>query len=140
MGINTVTITYFLAIERAPFLEAIFPTFFHYALAALAVAVPVLILTGFVHYKKIPGYKSDVEVHMESNPFVYKLPPGWQLNVVMPFFRLQSDILLKLSKSEKLTEEELNKMKKLQNNMDTLLKGGYVGDPSRLKSLRSIGG
>ena len=137
MGINTVTITYFLAIERAPFLEAIFPTFFHYALAAVAVAVPVLILTGFVHYKKIPGYKSDVEIHMESNPFVYKLPPGWQLNVVMPYFRLQSEILLKLSKSEKLTEEELNKMKKLQNDMDTLLKGGYVGEPDRLKSLRS---
>jgi len=140
MGINTVTITYFLAIERAPFLEAIFPTFFHYALAAVTVTVPLLILTGFVHYKKIPGYKSDVEIHMESNPFVYKLPPGWQLNVIMPFLRLQSEILIKLSRSEKLTKEELNKMKKIQNDMDTLLKGGYIGDPSRLKSLRRVDG
>jgi len=137
LGINTVTVTYFLAIERAPFLEAIFPTFFHYALAAVAVGIPVLILSGFIHYKIIPGFKSEVEIHMESNPFVYKLPPGWQLRVVMPYFRLQSEILIKLSRSEKLTEEELNKMKKLQNDMDTLLKGGYIGEKKRLKALRS---
>jgi len=136
LGINTVTVTYFLAIERAPFLEAIFPTFFHYALAAVAVGIPVLIFSGFIHYKKIPGYKSEVEISMESNPFVYKLPPGWWLQVIMPYFQLQSEILIKLSRNEKLTEEELNQMKKLQNDMDTLIKGGYVGEPNRLKSLR----
>jgi len=137
MGINTVTVTYFLAIERAPYLEAIFPTFFHYVLTAVAVAVPVLILTGFIHYKIIPGHKSEMEVTVEANPFVYKLPPGFWMYVIMPYFRLQSEILIKLSRGEKLTEEELSKMKKLQNQMDILLKGGYVGDPSRLKALRS---
>jgi len=136
LGINTVTVTYFLAIERAPFLEAIFPTFFHYALAAVAVGVPILILSGYIHYKIIPGFKSEVEIHMESNPYVYKLPPGFWLQVVMPYFQLQSQILVKLSKNEKLTAEELGKMKKLQNDMDTLIQGGYVGDPERLKKLR----
>jgi len=137
LGINTVTVTYFLAIERAPFLEAIFPTFFHYALAAVVVGIPVLILSGYVHYKIIPGFKSEMEVNFESNPYVYKLPPGWQLNVVMPYLLLQSEILVKLSRNEKLTEDELSKMKKLQNDMTTLVKGGYVGDPKRLKQLRS---
>ena len=137
MGINTITVTYFLAIERAPFLQAIFPTFLHYALAAVVVVVPLLILTGFTHYKVIPGHKSEMEVHAEANPFVYKLHPGWQLRVMMPYHRLQSEILLKISRGEKITEEEINKMKKIQNGMDTLLKGGYVGEPDRLKKLKS---
>jgi len=137
MGINTITITYFLAIERAPFLEAIFPTFMHYVLAITAVGIPLLILTGYVHYKKIPGFKSEMEVNMESNPFVYKLPPGYQLKVMMPYQRLQSEILLKISRGEKITEEEIIKMKKIQNDMDTLLKGGYIGEPNRLKKLRT---
>jgi len=137
MGINTITVTYFLAIERAPFLEAIFPTFMHYVLAIAAVSIPLLILTGYVHYKKIPGFKSEMEVNIESNPFVYKLAPGYQLRVLMPYQRLQSEILLKISRNEKITEEEINKMKKIQNDMDTLIKGGYIGDPKRLKSLRS---
>ena len=140
MGINTLTVTYFLAIDRAPFLEALFPTFFHYGLAAVAVAIPVLILSGYIHFKIIPGFKSEVEINMESNPYFYKLPPGYWLHVVMPFFKLQTELLVKLSSSEKLTEEELSKMKKLQNDMDTLIKGGYVGDPKRLKKLRSVEG
>ena len=59
MGINTLTVTYFLAIERAPFLQVIFPTFLHYGVIMVIVAVPILALTGFIHYKKIPGYKSE---------------------------------------------------------------------------------
>jgi len=140
LGINTVTVTYFLAIEKAPFLEAIFPTFFHYALAAVAVGIPVLILSGYIHFKKIPGFKSEMEINIESNPFVYKLAPGWQMRVMMPYHRLQSEILLKISRGEKITEEEINKMKKVQNDMDTLLKGGYVGDADRLKKLRIVDG
>jgi len=136
MGINTLTVTYFLAIERAPFLEGIFPTFLHYVGIMLTVAVPLLILTGFFHYKKSPGFKSDVEVQVETNPYYYKLPRGYWMYLIMPYFQLQSEILVKLSRSEKLTEEELSKMQKLQKDMDHLIKGGYIGDPDKLKTLR----
>jgi len=135
MGINTLTVTYYLAIERAPFLQVIFPTFAHYAVILVIVAVPMLALTGFIHYKKIPGYKSEAEVTIEQNPYVYKLPPGYWLHVIMPFFRLQSELLIKISNNEKLTEKELETMKELQEKMDYLLKGGYVGDPGRLKNI-----
>jgi len=92
-----------------------------------------LFYTGFIHYKKIPGYKSEAEIQVESNPYVYKLPPGFWLHVVIPHFRLQSDLLMKISNNEKFTEMELEKMKKLQEKMDILLKGGFVGDIARLK-------
>ena len=133
MGINTLTVTYYLAIERAPFLKEIFPSFLHYAIILLIIGIPILVLTGFIHYKKIPGYKSEAEITVESNPYVYKLPPGFWLHVIMPYFRLQSDLLMKMSNNEKLTEKKLEEMKKLQEKMDILLKGGFVGDTKRLK-------
>jgi len=137
MGINTLTVTYYLAIEKAPFLQVIFPSFAHYAVILVIVAVPILVLTGFVHYKKIPGYKSEAEVTVESNPYQYKLPPGWWLHVIMPYFRLQSEILMKLTENKKLTDEEISKMSELNKKMDHLIKGGYVGSESKVKEFES---
>ena len=137
MGINTLTVTYYLAIERAPFLKEVFPSFLHYAIILIIVAIPILVLTGFVHYKKTPGYKSEAEVTVESNPYVYKLPPGFWLHVVMPYFRLQSEILMKVTENKKLTDEEIKKMAELQKKMDHLLKGGYVGSAGKIKSFES---
>ena len=137
MGINTLTVTYYLAIERAPFLQIIFPSFVHYAVIMVIITAPVLVLTGFIHFKKIPGYKSEAEVAVEQNPYQFKLPPGYWLHVIMPFFRIQSDILLKLTEKKTLTDEEISQMKELQKKMDHLLKGGYVGTESKVKSFES---
>ncbi len=134
MGINTLTVTYYLAIERAPFLKEIFPSFLHYAVVIIIIGIPILVLTGFVHYKKIPGYKSEAEVNVESNPYVYKLPPGFYLHVIMPFYLLTSKILVKLSNNEKLTDDELKEISELQKKMDHLLKGGYVGDKTKKRT------
>lgn len=137
MGINTLTVTYYLAIEKAPFLKEVFPSFIHYAIIIVAVAVPVLVLTGFTHYKKIPGYKSEAEVNVEANPYQYKLPPGYWLHVIMPWYRLQSEMLMKIMENKKLTDEEISKMKEVQKKMDHLLGGGYIGDPQRVASFES---
>ena len=137
MGINTLTVTYFLAIERAPFLKEIFPTFIHYSIFLLIIGIPILVFTGFVHYKKIPGYRSEAEIVTDEHPYTYKLPPGYWLHVVMPYFRLQSQLLLKLTKNEKLTDEEINNMTELQKKMDHLMKGGYVGDKKRIDKFKS---
>ena len=42
---------------------------------------------------------------------------------------------MKISNNEKLTENELDDMKKVQEKMDHLLKGGFVGDAGRLKNI-----
>jgi len=114
-GINTMVITYFLAIERAPFLKEIFPTFTLYAVVLILVGFPLLILAGYVHFKKIPAYKSQQEVSVESNPYIYKVPPGFQKTVTMPQALLVNKILLRLAKSEKIiSDEEIKQMEDLQ--------------------------
>jgi len=127
MGINTLTVTYYLAIERAPFLQAIFPTFVHYAVVLIVVGIPILVLTGFVHYKKIPGYKSEAEVNIENNPYVYKLPPGHSKIVLYPYLFLMSKFLVKIAQNEKLTEDEIKEIGEIHKKTEHLLKGGYVG-------------
>ena len=131
IGINTLTVTYYLAIERAPFLQAIFPTFSIYVAIVLVIGMPVLVLTGFFHYKKVPAYKSEAEVNIENNPYTYKIPPGWMLYVGMPFNLLVTKLLVKLSNNEKFSEPDLTEISKLQKNIERLLQGGYVGDKNR---------
>ena len=41
-AINTLTVTYYLAVEKYPDLNWIFPTFFHYIAIVVATGVPLL--------------------------------------------------------------------------------------------------
>lgn len=131
-AINTLVITYYLAIERAPFLEAVFPTFPIYALIMIGVGIPILGFTGFIHFKRMAAFKSEQEVIVESNPYIYKLPPGFAKQVSFPHQLMMNKLMVKLLTNEKITEDELSIMKKLQAQMDNLIKGGYVGSPSKL--------
>jgi len=132
-ALNTLVVTYFLAIERAPFLKEVFPTFPIYAVVLISIGVPSLILAGFIHYKRMPAFKSEQEVTVESNPFIYKLPPGHARIVGMPWALMLSELMLKLFANEKISEEEIKKIKEIQKNMKKLIGGEYVGVKKDLK-------
>ena len=69
-AINTLTVTYYLAIDKIPFLLDIFPTFAHYISGTVLIGVPILVLIGFIHFKKSPAFRSDATIGFETNPFV----------------------------------------------------------------------
>ena len=71
--INTVTLTYYLAVENYPALNDVFPSFAQYALVVVAASIPLVALMGYVHYKKSPSYRSDVDIMMESNPYALRM-------------------------------------------------------------------
>jgi len=137
-GINTLTITYFLAIEKAPFLENLFPTFSVYVLYFIGIGLPLVAFVGYVHFRKIPGFKTESEVRVENNPYVYKLPPGFAKNVNWPYHLLQSKILMKIAQNEKVSEEEKNELAMLQEKMEHLIKGGFVGVKKGQRSFGDI--
>ncbi len=66
-AINTLTVTYYLAIDKIPLLLNLFPTFTHYVGAAILIGIPFLILVGYVHYKRSPAYKSESTIGLEVN-------------------------------------------------------------------------
>jgi len=127
MSINTLTVTYFLAIDKVPFLETIFPTFTIYVLVLVATGLPLLTFSGYLHYRRVPGYEVQAVTNIENNPYNYKLPPGFWLHVIMPYFLIQSKLLTKISKNEKISDEEMKAMTDLQKMMERLNKGGFVG-------------
>lgn len=127
-SVNVMTVTYYLAIENLPGLKEIFPAFTDYVLTLLIVGMPVLVLTGWLHFRRSTAFKSEAEIGIESNPYMYKLIPGYWTEVFAPFFLQTSKMLVKISKKESITEEELVEINKLQEKMSHLLNGGYVGN------------
>ena len=132
-AINVLTVTYFLAIENYPVLQAIFPTFGHYIIIVIGTGVPLLVLVGYFHYKRSQAYVAEADINIEANPYWYKIPPGWNKEVVFPLYLNMINLMLKMSKNEKLTPDEIEKMSNLQKSLSNLIDGGYVGKPFRMK-------
>lgn len=132
-AVNTMVVTYYLAIEKAPVLKYVFPTFTAYVAVWVAVGVPLLITIGYVHFKRSAAYSSEADVGAESNPYAYKLQPGFTKLVVFPMYLMMTNMLIKMSKNEKLTDEEVNNLTEIQKNLKVLIDGGYVGRPTHLE-------
>ena len=130
-AINTMVLTYYLAIERAPFLKEIFPSFISYVVVLASIGIPLFIFVGWIHYRRTPAYGSEAEIQMESNPYMYKAPPGWYKEVLFPTLLKITEFMVKSSKNEKFTEEETLEIVKLQKKLDILVKGGMIGSPIR---------
>ena len=104
-AINTLTVTYYLAIERIPTLLPIFPNFLQYVLIISIIGVPLLIIVGYIHYKRTVAFKSEIDVVMESNP--YQRRNIVNLTLILESIMETNQLLLKLSKNEKLSETEI---------------------------------
>jgi hypothetical protein len=128
-AINTLVVTYYLAIEKAPFLKQIFPSFTSYIATLAAIGIPILVLIGYLHYKKSPAYSSEADISMEAYPYNYKLTPGYNKEVVFPMYLSLTNLILKISKNEKLTEKELEELTAIQKKLMILINGGNIGHP-----------
>ena len=68
-AINTLTVTYFLAIDNYPILTQIFPTFIHYIVIVVSVGIPLLVGIGYAHFKRTKAFRSETAIQAETNPF-----------------------------------------------------------------------
>lgn len=114
-AINTLTVTYYLAIERVPELKIIFPSFIQYVIILVSLGVPLLVLIGYFHYKKTSAYKSEADIHSESNPYMGRMVVNSEMLIQLNL-RL-TNLLIKLSCDEKLTKNELEEIKILQKKL-----------------------
>ena len=110
-AINTLTVTYFLAIDNYPSLKTIFPSFEIYILIVVSIGIPLLILIGYVHFKRSQSFKSEADVLIESNPYQRRNTVNSELLVRMNLELMT--ILLKVAKKEDLSDDEIEKITKL---------------------------
>ena len=115
-AINTLTVTYYLAIENYPSLKSIFPSFEQYILIVVIVGIPLLIGIGYAHYKKTPSYRAEADVWMESNPYWARVLINSQFSLTLNLKFI--NLITKISNNEKISAEELDELKKLQKEFE----------------------
>jgi len=118
-AINTLTVTYFLAVDNYPALKIIFPSFEIYVLILISIGVPLLIFIGYCHYKKTKAFRSEMDILVESNPFLRRTTVN--TDIILRFNVNLINLVLKLSK-DTISEDELNDMKKIQKEVTDLIK------------------
>ena len=135
-AINTLVVTYYLAIERYPFLEAIFPNFVQYVVIIVSVGIPLLILIGYAHWKRTAAYRSEADITMESNPYVARMLVNseilLQLNLKL------TELIIKQSKNEKASDDELAEITKLQKKLSEFSKSRTFSDKKDVTFFKSI--
>ena len=115
-AVNTLTVTFFLAIEKYPALEVIFPTFFHYIVIVVGVGAPLLVLVGYVHFKKSKSYRAEADIIIETHPHIRRILQNTE--VLLPSYLKLTELIIKVSENKKLTDKELEEVSKLQKRLN----------------------
>jgi hypothetical protein len=114
-AINTLTVTYYLAIEKVPILESIFPSFFQYVIVVSVIGVPFLVLIGYAHYKRTRAFRSEADILIESNPFAARSIANSEMILELNLKFL--DLVLGLYQNEKISDSELKQIKDLHKKI-----------------------
>ena len=128
-AINTLTVTYFLAIDSYPVLKEIFPTFIIYVTIVASIGIPLLVIVGYLHYKRTPAFRSEARIMTESNPFTRRMVINSELNLKLNTKLME--LILKISQGEKISKEDVLIASKIQSELEELVnerKSGKFGD------------
>ena len=119
-AVNTLTVTYFLAIENYPVLKEVFPSFSHYIVIVVAIGIPCLVLIGYAHFKRTASFKAEADITIEANPHLRRILQNTE--VLLPSYVALLELVIKLSKNEKLSEDDMNQISNLKNKLDEHIK------------------
>ena len=115
-AINTLTVTYYLAIERVPALQVIFPSFFQYVAIVSLIGVPMLIGIGDAHYKRTKARKAEVDIGFETSTYQRRFIVNTE--IILHLNLRLTEMLMKLTHGEKLTENEIKKIQAYKEDIE----------------------
>jgi len=119
-ALNTMVVTYYLAIENIPVLKTVFPSFYAYLALTAALGIPLLILVGYAHQKKTASYKTEADIYYESNP--HALRSLINTEILLELNLKLNDKLIKIISDDKLSEEDIEDLRKLQEKITEFTK------------------
>jgi len=135
-AVNTLTVTYYLAIERAPVLKEIFPSFIIYVIFFIAIGVPILITAGLIHFKKTSARKAEVDIATETNPYVLRNLVNSEL-IINLNVRI-AKIILNSEQGKKIDDEDLEKLQEVLDTTEDFLSNRTVAKERDLEFFRKI--
>lgn len=137
-AINTLTVTYYLAVEKVPFLVEIFPSFIHYILIFVGIGVPILIITGYAHFKRTSARKAEVDISVETNPYMIRTLVNSEY--ILKLNLILSNTLLKIQSDQKLSDTEVKEISEIQNELNSFMKDRNVSKERDLDFFRKMVG
>ena len=118
-AINTLTVTYFLAIDNYPSLKSIFPSFEQYVVILVVIGVPLLVTVGYAHYKKTEGFKSEIDVIIESNPYQRRILVNTETALSL---QLKLIIIIQtMAKNQEIDQNQLDEIQKLSDEISAFM-------------------
>jgi len=135
-AINTLVVTYYLAIDKIPLLLNLFPSFAHYVISISIIGIPILVTIGYVHFKRSPAYKSEATIGFEVNPYVRRNLINSEMNLELNLKIL--DLILKLLNQEKLNDDEINQVKKSRKELVDFIEKRTIKNTLDLQYLKKI--
>lgn len=118
--INTITLTYYLAVEKYPALHAAFPSFAQYALLVAAAGIPLVAAAGYLHYKKSPSFRADIDITTESNPYAARMKKNSETVLGLALETLT--LVAKMSEGQKLSGAEKERLSRIRRDLDAYMK------------------
>ena len=113
-AINTLVVTYFLAIENYPSLKAVFPSFEIYIIIICTIGIPLLTIIGYTHFKRTKARKAEVDILIETNPYVLRTLVNSDMLVIL---NLKMINLLQKLGEDKLTDEQKKEVKEINDEL-----------------------
>ena len=118
-AINTLTVTYFLAIDNYPSLKSVFPSFEQYVAIIVMIGVPLLITIGYAHYKKTQGFKSEIDIIIESNPYQRRILVNTETALSL---QLKLIIIIQtMAKNQEIDQNQLDEIQKLSDEISAFM-------------------
>ena len=133
-AINTLTVTFYLAVEKYPDLNWIFPTFLHYILFVCGIGIPFLVLIGYVHYKRTAARKAEVDISYETDAYKARTLVNTEIAITLNMKLL--DIITKISKNQELSDEDYQELEKLHEKLVAFTDDRTFKNKMDLKFLR----
>ena len=81
----------------------------------VSVGIPMLIVVGYFHFKKTLAYKSEMDIYVESNPYLSRNTVNADLTLKLDLKLIT--LLLKMSANEKIDKNEIDEIEKLHGNI-----------------------
>lgn len=136
-AINTLTVTYYLAVEKVPALVEIFPSFVHYVVIFVGIGFPILVITGYAHFKRTSARKAEVDISVETNPYMIRTLVNSEY--ILKLNLTLSTLLLKSQTEQKLSEDEIQEIQDIQNELKSFMKDRNVSKERDLEFFRKMG-
>ena len=85
----------------------------------ISVGIPMLIVVGYFHFKKTLAYKSEMDIYVESNPYLSRNTVNADLSLKLNLKLIS--LLLKMSTNEKIEKNEIDEIEKLHNEISKFI-------------------